>query len=320
MNDLPDAIDHLAKRVEALERRVNGLESRVDTLEHPLASRSPLPKPDSEAAAVAAAPAIAPITQSGSMFPVLGKSLLGIAGAYLLRAIEETSTLPRPAVASAGILYAFLWLVWAARKRGGPRFAGTIYACTSVLILAPMLWELTLRFGVLAPQIAAGVVCAYALAAIGLAWRQDLASLLRVAWIAAAALALSLAIASHAMLPFIVVLLILTAASEFVPALNRMVDLRAIVALATDAAIWILVFIYFNPQNAIGDYPPLGRAVLLAPGMAMFLLFSVSVTLQTVLRRQAITIFAAVQTTIAFSARRVCLADFGPANSAAILR
>ncbi len=319
MNDLPDAIDHLAKRVEALERRVNGLESRVDTLEHPLASRSPLPKPDSEAAAVAAAPAIAPITQSGSMFPVLGKSLLGIAGAYLLRAIEETSTLPRPAVASAGILYAFLWLVWAARKRGGPRFAGTIYACTSVLILAPMLWELTLRFGVLAPQIAAGVVCAYALAAIGLAWRQDLASLLRVAWIAAAALALSLAIASHAMLPFIVVLLILTAASEFVPALNRMVDLRAIVALATDAAIWILVFIYFNPQNAIGDYPPLGRAVLLAPGMAMFLLFSVSVTLQTVLRRQAITIFAAVQTTIAFLLAAVCLADFGPANSAAIL-
>ncbi len=312
MNDLPDAIDCLAKRVEALERRVN-------MLEHPLAAQWAPPKLEPEAVAVAPAAATAPVTQSGSLFPVLGKSLLGIAGAYVLRAVEEASSFPRLAVASAGILYAFLWLVWAARRRGGPPLTSTIYACTSALILAPMLWELTLRFGVLAPAFAAGVVCAYALVAIGLAWKQDSAPLLRVAWIAAAALALALAIASHAMMPFIVVLLILTAASEFVPALVRTVDLRAIVALAADTAIWILVFIYFNPQNAIEDYPPLGRAALLTPGVAMFLLFAVSVTLQTVLRRRPITIFAAVQTTIAFLLAAVCLADFGPANSTTIL-
>jgi hypothetical protein len=121
------------------------------------------------------------------------------------------------------------------------------------------------------------------------------------------------------MMPFIVVLLILTAASEFAPALVRMVDLRAIMALAADTAIWILVFIYFNPQNAIEDYPPLGRAALLTPGVAMFFLFAVSVTVQTVLRGRAITIFAAVQTTIAFLLAAVCLADFGSANGTTIL-
>ena len=117
-------------------------------------------------------PLPAPAAQSGSMFPVLGRAMLGIAGAYVLRAVAETSSLPRLAVACAGIAYAFLWLAWAARVRGGPlRFTSSIYAGTSALILAPMLWELTLRFKVLPAAIAAGVVlrlCACGVGACGI--------------------------------------------------------------------------------------------------------------------------------------------------------
>ena len=104
---------------------------------------------------------------AGSLFPVLGKAMLGIAGAYLLRAVAESSSLPKTAVAAAGIAYALGWLVWAARTRGGARFASAIYACTSALILAPMLWELTLRFNVLPAAVAAGVLCGFVVAASG---------------------------------------------------------------------------------------------------------------------------------------------------------
>ncbi len=124
MSDLPDAVDRLTKRLQALEQRLESrlesLERRLDALEHPLAAHWPHPSAETEATPALAAAAAPPIAQSGSMFPVLGRAMLGIAGAYVLRAVAETSSLPRLAVACAGIAYAFLWLAWAARVRGGP--------------------------------------------------------------------------------------------------------------------------------------------------------------------------------------------------------
>ena len=43
---------------------------------------------------------------TGGAFSVLGKAMLGIAGAYLLRAVAESSLLPRTAVAAVAIAYA----------------------------------------------------------------------------------------------------------------------------------------------------------------------------------------------------------------------
>jgi hypothetical protein len=337
MSDLPDGIDRLAERVQALEQRLESrlesLERRLDALEHPLAAQWPHPSAETEATPAPAAAAAPPIAQSGGMFPVLGRAMLGIGGAYVLRALAETSSLPRLAVACAGIAYAFLWLAWAARVRGGPRggnrYTSSLYAVTSALILAPMVWELTLRFKVLPAAIAAGVVCGYALAALALAAfgrtqsdresPSDAAPVLRVAFIGAAVLSLALAIASHAILPFVVVLLVLTALCEFAPGLDRVPAIGALMALAADAAIWVLIYIYFSPQSASGDYPPLARAALLAPGIAMFVLFAVSVAFRTLVRGKQITVFATIQTTIALLLAAVSLADFGPPAAIVIL-
>ena len=94
--------------------------------------------------------------------------MLGMAGAYLLRAVAEASLLPRPAVAALAIAYAILWLVWATRVPAGAWFASITYACTSALILAPMLWELTLRFKVLPVAMTAGVLGVFVIAATAL--------------------------------------------------------------------------------------------------------------------------------------------------------
>jgi hypothetical protein len=234
-----------------------------------------------------------------------------------LRAVEESSSLPQLAVALAGIAYAFAWLVWAARVRAGPRFTSTIYAVNSALILAPMVWELTLDFKVLIPSIAAGLLCAFALAAIGLG--HDRLPVLRTACIAVAGLALALAIASHTLMPFVVALLVLAAVCEFAPWMEILPEVRALVALAADAAIWILIYVYFAPQSAGEDYPPLARTALVSPGVAIFLLFSASVGWQTLARGRKISAFAAVQTTIALLVAAVSVADFGPQGSTVIL-
>jgi hypothetical protein len=328
MNDLPDEIERLGKslrtleqHVAALERRLDKTESRVDALEHPLASDWPHPLAEVESALAAASAAVEPPAQPGNLFPVLGKALLGIAGAYVLRAVEETSALPRLTVAAAGIVYAFLWLVWAARVRGGPRFTSSIYAGTSALILAPMLWELTLRFNVLPAAAAAVVVCGFALAAFALAafTPRDLTPLLRVACVAAAALALALAIASHVFLPFVAALLLLAAVCEFVPGCDRVPEVGALIALAADAVIWIMIYVYFAGETAHEGYPALSRAALLAPGVAVFALYAASVGVKTVLCARPIAVFAIIQAVLAFLLASVSLADFGQPAGLAIL-
>jgi hypothetical protein len=339
MNDLPEEPENIAQlarglrameqHIAALERRLEKAESRldktesgIDALEHPLAEHWPPPSSKIDSALAAVFPAVESPAPAGSLFPVLGKALLGIAGAYVLRAVEETSTLPRLIVAAAGIAYAFLWLVWAARVCGGPRFTSSIYAGTSALILAPMLWELTLRFNVLPAAVAAVVVCAFALAAFALAAltpKRDLTPVLRVACVAAAALALALAIASHTLLPFVIVLLILAAVCEFVPGCGRAPEVRALIALAADAAIWILIYVYFAGQTAHEGYPSLSRGALLAPGIAIFALFAASVGVKTVLRARPVTTFEIVQTILAFLLAAVSLADFGQSAGLVIL-
>ena len=134
--------------------------------------------------------------------------MLGIAGAYLLRAVAASNVAPRTVVAAMAIAYAFAWLVWASRAKNGDWLTGTVYTSTSALILAPMVWELMLRFSVLTATGAAAVVAGFVVAASLLEWNRELAPVLWVANLTAAALALGLAIASREMTPFIGVLLV----------------------------------------------------------------------------------------------------------------
>jgi uncharacterized membrane protein YjjP (DUF1212 family) len=154
MDVLPDTLERLADRVETLERRVLALEAleRAPSA----AMREPVASP------AAAAGEGFSLAQAGGAFSILGKSMLGIAGAYLLRAVAESSSLPRLAIAAVAIVYALLWLVAAARVREEEWFASTIYAGTSALILAPMLWELTLRFKVLPAPVTAAILGIFA--------------------------------------------------------------------------------------------------------------------------------------------------------------
>ena len=106
---------------------------------------------------------------------MVGKAMLGIAGAYLLRAMAGSTTFPRAVVVPVALSYAAMWLVAATRVKTEEKFASIAYAGTSVLILIPMLWELTLRFNFFSAAMAAAVLGAFVVASFS--WRGGVTSL-----------------------------------------------------------------------------------------------------------------------------------------------
>ena len=311
MNDLPEVLTRLTKRLDTLEQRVS-------LLEHPSDASAALPAP-APPLAVAAPQAIesSSFTEAGATFPVLGKAMLGMAGAYALRAVAESGSFPKLAVIALAIAYAAMWLIWAARLPAKEWFASTTYAGTSALILAPMLWELTLRFKFMSPAMAAAVLGAVVAAAYALAWRRTLSSVVWVTDIAAAIAAIALLIATHDMIPFLAVLLLMAFLSEIAANQNRWLRIRPIVAVAADIAIFALISIYAGPESNRADYAALSTSLLLTPALLLLLIYGTSIALRTALRRQQMTVFEAGQAMIAFSLAANAVSHFGPAGSAA---
>lgn len=293
MDDLHDTLERLTASLEALERRVYALE-------HPSQVTQPLPVPTAHPSATEhAAPALA-FAQGDGAFSVVGKAMLGIAGAYMLRAAAESTTFPRAAVVAIAIAYAGTWLVAATRVRAEAWFASITYACTSVLILIPMLWELTMRFRVLPTATTAGILAGFAIAAFALAWKRHFSTVAWVTTAAVSAAALVLSIATHDLAPFIMTLLAIASATEYAAAIDHGLSVRPLVAVSADIAVWAMIYICSRPESARMEYKEVSGVLLLTFGPVLLLIYAASATAQTILRSRRITFFEAAQTLITF--------------------
>ena len=301
---------------ESLQSRLDNLEKRVSALEKAGVSDTSL-STSTKAPALRAAPA-ATTAGAVSVFSLFGRAMLGIAGAYLLRAIADSGSVPRQLIAALALAYALGWLIAAAR--GSAWLARTVYTCTSALILIPMLWELTLRFHVLAPAATAAALGAFVAVPLGFSVRR---SIMPVAWISngtAAALALALAVAAHSMLPFALLLLAMLAAVEFSALRSSEHAVRGLIAVAADLAVWIEIYIYSAATSLRAAYPPLSTPALLLPGVALCLLSCGFVLGRTVLRRRPVSTFDIVQAPAAFLLGICALMLFAPGAGAILVR
>jgi hypothetical protein len=294
MNDLSGTLDLLAARVDALEKRVHDLEQSSATsaqpVSTPLAATVPVHLADLPSG-----------EQISGAFQLLGKCMLGIAGAYLLRALAASAVLPRPLIAAVAIAYAIGWLVAASRTKANARLAAALYAGTSALILAPMLWELTMRFHVLAPAASAAVLGLVAAVTTALSWNRQQSSDFLVAYAAAALTGLALSVVTHVMIPFLVLLLAMLAVCEHRSLrFDAQGGVRALVAVVADCAAWFLIVIYRNPASSRADYPALGTLAVLLPASLLFVITAVSVVARTAVLRQKITVFDTIQSVITF--------------------
>ena len=119
-------------QLEALIQAVNDLRRRVEALEN----RSGVPA--ATVPSLISAPEL-PADLSTGLLAAVGRLLLGIAGAYLLRAVTEAAILPQLAGTLIGILYAGAWLGFSVRIASHNKLIIALQGLTASLIAGPLL-------------------------------------------------------------------------------------------------------------------------------------------------------------------------------------
>ncbi len=302
MAEATDGVDtlmeQLNERVRELERRVAALERNPENLSQPrrVSAVAALERPRPPATWRGFPPAKTPV----GTVPVFGKAVLGIAGAYLLRAIAESGSVPKLPVIVVAIVYACLWMVWAVRIHATNSFASVTYAITSVLIFSPLLWESAVRFQTLSPAFIGVVLVAFVVLALALAWRLDLYVIPWTATLATVVTALALIVATHELVPLTATLLAVALATEIVACLGHHLSLRAIPAIAADLALLLLVDLMTSTEGVPQGYHPTAPIALTALCLSLLGIYLGSIGIRTFGLRQRITVFEIGQGILAF--------------------
>lgn len=309
---MPQAVDTVSATIEHLMERLRDLEGRVAALEgqrekpaqvqtESTATLPPIQRPRPPAtwrgfpAAETPAGAIA----------IIGKAVLAIAGAYLLRAIAESGAVPKLPVLILAIAYAGAWMVWAVKIHAANRFASGTYAITSALILSPLLWESTVRFHVVSPSFTAVVLVAYAVMTLGLTLRSELQLIPWIAITATVVTALALIVGTHDLLPLTIALLAIALATEVTVCLGRLQTMRAIPAIAADLAI-LLIIDLMTSERLPFDYEQLSSGTIMGLCLALLAIYGGSIGVRCFASQHQITFFEICQAVLAF-----VLAAFG---------
>ncbi len=294
VDEFTSVLERLSDKVAELEARLSALERRSAAMGYPSA------RPGS-------APVVPPVPLAGVSLPrppgalaAVGRVFLGIAGAYLLRALAESGILPRLAVVAVALAYAVAWLVWAGRARAATGFARAASAITAALILSPMLWELTLRFRTLPAWATAAVLAGFAVLAFALGWRRNLTAVVGLSTFAAASTGLVLQVATRDPAPFVLALLVMALVEEAAACRDRWLYLRPITAVAADLAALVLILVYTGAEGAPAEYTPLAAALLMALIAAGFVIYGATTVFRTVILRRRISVFEIVQPAVAF--------------------
>ena len=313
MDELQDALARLDARLETLERRVRDLEGSG-----PRAEIVPIKITASSAGPEATAEELA-LPQASGAFAVFGKAMLGIAGAYLLRAVAESGSFPKLVVVALALAYAATWMVWASRAPVGSTFASAAYAATSALILVPMLAELTLRFQVLSANATGELLGSFVIGTFALAWRRRLAPLVWVAVSTTVLTALGLLVASHDLAPYIAALLVAGLVTEFAAGADHWLGLRFLAAPAADVAVLILIYIYSLPESSRPGYAPASQSALLALPTLLFAIYGAGIVWRTLMRRCRMNVFEVAQSAVVFALAAGAWLRFAPAQGAFVV-
>jgi hypothetical protein len=302
---MKEAVDETASILKQLEESVRKLEIRISALEGQSQPQSPgkltiahqpiereqprspaieFPCPDTPAAAVS----------------VFGKAVLVIAGAYLLRAVAESGSVPQLPVIIVAILYAWLWMIWAARVHASSRFASVTYGITSVVILSPLLWESTVRFRILSPVSSAVVLVAFVVLALALAWRNDLEAILWMAFLGTAVTAFALIIATHELVPLTTAIFAVALLSESVACLKQQVSGRAVPAIAADLALLLFVDVMTSSGGVPQGYQPAPSGFIAGLCLALLATYGGSIAIRTFVFSKTIAFLEIAQGSLAF--------------------
>ncbi|MCX6621028.1 MAG: hypothetical protein NTY38_08085 [Acidobacteria bacterium] len=286
----PDRLDELSRLVAELGTRIATLERLAGILPVPAtapAPAAPVPSPEP-----AARPAV---------LPVFGRALLGLAGAYMLRALTSAGIVPAWLGVTIGIFYAIAWMASSVRFGEENRLAAGFHIATAVLALAPMLWETTVVFHAINTWVSAALLAGFAVLGLQLSWNRNLGVVAWITTLAGVFTAAALLIATEDLTPFTLALLVIAAAVEFSACRDHWMGERWVVALAADLAILALVRLVTRPAGLPSGYAPVSPGLVFVLPGALLVIYLGSTIVRTLLRALDICVFEAAQVVAAFA-------------------
>jgi hypothetical protein len=284
--------------VAGLEEALRRMEGRVAALERtgpraPAAAGARRPAPPTGAAARAAEAGL----DTGALTRGLslgGRTLLVLAGAFVLRALTDAGTLPAWLGVALGFAYAGTWVAMADRAgRAGNAWSAGFHGLSAVAIGFPLLFEAASRFKLLPPVVAAATLAAFTAVALAMAVLRQLRV---VAWLLALGgipTAVALMVASGRVAPPALYLVLLGTATLWIGYVRGWVYLRWPVAVAADLAVAVMALRAVRAETPEGS----GSALLLQ--VALMALYLGSIATRTLLLDRKVVYFEVVQTAAA---------------------
>lgn len=296
MTEDRDALLRLERTVGELRASLSRLEARVTALEGtPTRTRAePVdlgdePPPD----------LLPQVARSGqaNLLGVLGRLFLVLGGAFLIRSITDSGSLPRASGVALGVVYGLLW-AWVADRHGrrGKPLEATAFLLASAAIVFPLTLETTLKLQVLSPPVAALLLLVVTVALVAVTWRQDLHVTTWLVLLASLGTGLVLMAATASLRTFAVLFLVLGGGSLWLTYGRRWHGLRWPVAMAANLSILLMNLLTAWPGGPPEAYKTLTPASAILLSLALVLVYLGSFVGRTLQRNRTVIPFEILQT------------------------
>jgi hypothetical protein len=177
-----DSISEMRSLISRLNFRLDQIEENLSRLPEASGAVPPVEPVRARPAPVRPEPATAAKAASewepAAISVMVGRSLMVLGGAYLLRALTEASVIPVPAGVVAGLVYAAVFVVLAHRQAPVLRVSATFHGMMAAIIAMPLAVETAVRFGQLPASVAFGIIVLFGTIVGAIAVRNELKALL----------------------------------------------------------------------------------------------------------------------------------------------
>jgi hypothetical protein len=295
-------LDVIRSRVDGLARELDDVRRRLDRLER---------RPDEGASAEAVLgvaipqgpvrlPGVAITPLPTGVISLLGRTLMVLGGAYLLRAITDAGLVPGLVGAVAGLVYAAAFLLLADRAAAaGRRTSALFHGFAAVAIAYPLVWEATGRFATFTPATAACALLVFVALGLVVAERGALWEIAWASTLLAILTALGLLIRTHELVTITIALWLMAVGVEGAALRDRWLSLRWPAAIGLDLVILMVAMVELRRDGPPEGYETLSTAILVSMGLGAIALYLSSTSARTLLRGRPISAFEIVQTAVA---------------------
>jgi len=260
----------IAPGVEDLARTVADLEARIVALEEIIARQEPAIggslrassaiSPDErdsggpEGTAMPVGTGARPRT--GARLPALGRAVLVLAGAFLLRALTDAGVVAGQLGVSLGLAYAILVIFFTDRAaRAGRRSSASLYGIAAVLVAYPFIWETATKLELLDPAVAAAITALVTALGLGVTLRHRLRG---AAWVflgAALATATGLSWTSSAPVLFATLIVALGIATVWLGYIRGWTGPRWLTAALANGIVLLLILLAIRDGDPLPGRP-----------------------------------------------------------------